>query len=166
VKLAGVLLLLLVAILTSVRGSPLATDNLIVNLAVTLVLLWLIVRWVRRRSAVVVPRLGTPTAYRDVVFRSATEAAWAERFDRDGLPWLYEAQWFRLRRNGRRIGYLPDFQMGDGSFVEIKGTAPTEEEQWKCQQLADITGREVKLLAGWPGRHSVYRFEPARQRIS
>jgi hypothetical protein len=165
VKLVGVVLLILVAVVTSIRGSPLATDNLLVNLTVTLVLLWLIVRWVRRR-AVVAPRLGTPTAYRDVIFRSATEAAWAERFDRDGVQWRYEPTWFKLRRNGRRMGYLPDFELADGSFVEIKGTAPTEEEQWKCQQLADITGREVKLLAGWPGRHSVYRFEPARQRIS
>jgi uncharacterized membrane protein YjgN (DUF898 family) len=157
-KLAGVVLLILVALLTSVRGSPLATDNPIVNLALTLVLLWLIVRWVSRRGAR--PRLSTPTQYRGVAFRSRTEAAWAELFDRDGLEWHYEAKWFKLRRHGRRIGYLPDFEMADGSYVEIKGASPTEEEQWKCQQVANITGHEVKLLAGWPSKHSVYRFEP------
>jgi hypothetical protein len=167
VKLAGVGLLILVAALTSVRGSPLATDNPIVSIGLTLVFLWLIVRWVSRHRPAR-PRLSTATIYRNIAFRSKTEAAWAERFDRDGFEWRYEAKWFKLRRDGKRIGYLPDFEMADGTYVEIKGTPPTEEEQWKYQQVANITGREVKLLAGWPGRHSVYRFEPetARQWIS
>jgi pimeloyl-ACP methyl ester carboxylesterase len=55
--------------------------------------------------------------------------------------------------------YLPE-RRGHGHTADVEGASPTEEEQWKCQQVANITGHEVKLLAGWPSKHSVYRFEP------
>ncbi len=156
-----VIAFVLFALVSSVRGRPISIDNLWINLALSVAFFWIIIRWLlgRRRRAPR-PRLSTPTIYGGITFRSKTEAAWAKRFDRDGLQWRYEEQWFRLQRNGRRLGYLPDFEMGDGTFVEIKGTAPTEEECWKCQELARITGREVQLLAGWPGKHRAYHFEP------
>ncbi len=158
-KRAGVVgLLILLTGLASVHASPITSALL--NWGLALLFIWLVVRWLRRRSPQL--RLSTPTTYREVTFRSMTEAAWAERFDHDGLDWRYEPRWFKLRQNGKHMGYLPDFEMGDGSFIEIKGLPPTEDEQWKCQQVADITGYEVVLLAGWPGKHSTYRFEPTR----
>jgi hypothetical protein len=160
-----VVLFVVVVLLAGVRGSPIALDNTWAQLALSLVVVWLLVGWLRGRSAW--PRLSTPTTYAGIAFRSRTEAAWAERFDRDGVRWRYEARWFKLRRDGRRMGYLPDFELEDGRFVEIKGAPPTEDEQWKCQQVANITGDDVLIYAGWPGRHSVHRFEPeaARQWI-
>lgn len=162
-KRAVVIVFLVLVLVSSVRGSPISIDNVWINLALSFAFFWIIIRWLLGRPRRP-PRLSTQTIYGGITFRSQTEAAWAERFDGDGLEWRYEPRWFKLRHNGRRIGYLPDFELDDGRFVEIKGTTPTEEEQWKCQQLANITGREVLIYAGWPGRHSVHRFEPEAAR--
>lgn len=161
-KRAGVAgLLILLIVLTSVQGSPIASALL--NWSLALLFIWLLVKWRRRRPTH--QRRSTPTAYGNVVFRSRTEAAWAERFDREGLEWRYEPRRFKLKPEGRHLGYLPDFELADGSFVEIKGVSPTEEEQWKCQQVADITCHDVVLLAGWPGKHSTHTFAPRSRSV-
>lgn len=57
-----------------------------------------------------------------VLMRSSWEVAVAHRLDRDGLPWKYEPETFKLANNMR---YTPDFMVSLGDFgtlwIEVKG---------------------------------------------
>jgi len=58
------------------------------------------------------------TVYKGYRFRSRLEARWAVFFDTLGISWKYESEGYELS-NGAR--YLPDFKLGDGTYVEVKG---------------------------------------------
>lgn len=58
--------------------------------------------------------------YRGVQMRSRLEARFASLLDWAGLPWAYEPRAYRSSRGE----YLPDFQVGERTFVEVKGTLP------------------------------------------
>jgi hypothetical protein len=83
-------------------------------------------------------------------------------FDNLGLAWQYEAEGYDLGAAG---WYLPDFWLpqllrGDGSFIEIKPTAPSPDELRKVEELSRRTGRRALLLAGepWPGSYQGCAF--------
>lgn len=142
------------------------------------VLIWLLRRIEKYVKPFLDTRRGGHLRYRGIQFRSRTEIAWAKWFEQRGIAYAYEPQpyFFTHPVTGRGMGYLPDFllqgdrhsHLGLGPFVEIKGPPPTAFESWKCQQLANQTQEGVTLLAGWPGRHTTFRFQPrvanARQR--
>jgi predicted nuclease of restriction endonuclease-like RecB superfamily len=49
--------------------------------------------------------------------RSSYELAYANYLDKEGVDWEYEPQY--ILSNG--MGYAPDFRLGDGTIIEIKG---------------------------------------------
>lgn len=106
------------------------------------------------------------TRYKGYRFRSRLEARWAVFFDALGLRWEYEKEGFDLP-SGR---YLPDFfvhwdakrtarllQFREvGYWVEIKGTAPSQDELAKLSELCAGTGHIGYLLAGPPDQVRVW----------
>lgn len=57
-----------------------------------------------------------PTMYNGIQMRSRLEARVAALFDAMGLDWKYEPRAYKSARGE----YLPDFQVGDHTFVEVK----------------------------------------------
>lgn len=79
-------------------------------------------------------KIGIPTKYRGVQFRSRLEAKWAVFFDLVGWPWLYEP--IDLR------GYVPDFvlQLHQPVLVEVK----------PALSRADMADAMIKIhRSGW-----------------
>lgn len=87
------------------------------------------------------------TEYGGVKFRSRTETRWAMVFDALGIEWLYEPEGFDLPEVGR---YVPDFYLpGIGCWFEVKGKAPTEEEEAKGMALAAASQKPVMIASGY-----------------
>ena len=59
-----------------------------------------------------------PTTYRGIPMRSRLEARFAAFLDGGKEPWQYEPRAF-ADETGQ---YLPDFQLGDKTFIEVKPT--------------------------------------------
>lgn len=75
------------------------------------------------------------TVYRGYRFRSRLEARWAVFFDMLDLQWTYESEGYDL--DG--IWYLPDFWLPNffnGSFLEVKPTNTSEQDEEKIRALA------------------------------
>lgn len=98
--------------------------------------------------------------YKNVLFRSRTEARWALFFDLiDRDNWIYEPDTFKLS-NGEL--YLPDFKFSDNIYVEIKpyvnmgdvyDNPIIEKTFFKAWQFAKDSGVTVILLSGIPGEN-------------
>lgn len=87
------------------------------------------------------------TVYKGYRFRSRLEARWAVFLDTLGAAWSYEKEGFDLDGTW----YLPDFWVDDWNvWLEIKGRAPSEEEEDKCSLLSQRSGRHVLLVSGEP----------------
>lgn len=104
--------------------------------------------------------LGTQTTYRQVAFRSKTEAVWAQHFDKIGIPWVYEPVTFRS--GGAR--YTPDFQLDNlPIFVEIKAAiGPLNRGAHLVYQDSKFTrpscGHPLILICGLPKGHFAELF--------
>jgi hypothetical protein len=73
------------------------------------------------------------TEYKSYRFRSRKEARFAVMLDALDIAWRYEPEGFALS-NG--MDYLPDFLLPDvEAWIEIKGTAPNEEDFEKATAL-------------------------------
>jgi hypothetical protein len=87
-----------------------------------------------------------PAKYQGITFRSRTEARWAVLFQALGVEWRYEHEGFQLPSGW----YVPDFWLPKvdwkGTWVEIKGAAPTGNERRLCAELADATDCGVLLF--------------------
>lgn len=97
------------------------------------------------------------TKYKGFRFRSRTEARWAIFLDVIEIPYEYEKEGYDL---GSEY-YLPDFWVPAwDSFIEIKGTKPTEEEIEKVVKLHKNTGKRVLLISGqpWPHEYRIRSF--------
>lgn len=62
------------------------------------------------------PIEARPTLYRGVQMRSRLEARVAEWMDAGGIVWQYEPRVYKVGA----VEYLPDFQVGERTFVEVK----------------------------------------------
>jgi hypothetical protein len=62
------------------------------------------------------PFAARPTVYRGVQMRSRLEARVAEWMDSGGLAWQYEPRVYKSESGE----YLPDFQVGERTFIEVK----------------------------------------------
>ena len=79
-----------------------------------------------------------PTLYKGIRFRSRLEARWAIFLDALDVEWVYEPAVEGVQ------GYLPDFQVGDTWFIEVKP------ESWQDRSPSsdhDIS-RFASFLAG------------------
>lgn len=91
------------------------------------------------------------TTYAGCRFRSRLEARWAVFFDALGVTWAYEREAYAL---GDGLAYLPDFWLPElATWAEVKGHAPTDEEEAKALRLALLTRSRVVMLFDIP---SVY----------
>jgi hypothetical protein len=106
------------------------------------------------------------TLYKNVSFRSRTEARWAVFFDKMSIEWVYEYEGFDLGKYG---WYLPDFYLPNfgykGMFAEVKGRQFSITETKKCFKLCEITNLPVLLLDGIPDAKCYWYFEKYKDNI-
>lgn len=113
------------------------------------------------------------TRYLGYEFRSRLEARWACFFTALGIPWHYEPEGYDLEPGVR---YLPDFYLPSiDTFFEVKGEAPTQEEEDKAGLLGEGLDKRVVIAFGtigegdkddayagirliWPGWDSPYSW--------
>jgi len=99
------------------------------------------------------------TQYRGYRFRSRLEARYAVFFDALGITWQYELEGYDLGELG---WYLPDFWLPEvrtregnpGTWIEVKGTEPTEKEMACGAALARGSEHPVLIGVGMPDRQS------------
>ncbi len=100
------------------------------------------------------------TIYNGYRFRSRLEARWAVFFDALRIEYQYEPEGYDLGEAG---WYLPDFWLPQVSmFAEVKPREFTEEELFKCYQLALQSGFAVLVLDGMPEQTNYWAFIPCR----
>jgi len=93
------------------------------------------------------------TRYKNIEFRSRTEARWAVFFDGLGINYEYEKELLKLS-DGKR--YLPDFFLPQfNAYLEVKPNSDSivTEESIKSRQLAHDLGKtstKVWLATGGP----------------
>ncbi len=88
------------------------------------------------------------TLYGGYKFRSRLEARWAVFMDALNVPYEYEIEGFTFDDGSR---YLPDFWLPKlGIWLEIKPTAPTDEEMRLFHLLTKGTGKNGVIIAGSP----------------
>ena len=75
------------------------------------------------------------TVYAGKLFRSRLEARWAVFMDAAGIEWIYEATWLETPFGN----WLPDFQLTDGRWVEVKGRL-SPNEHLRLLLLAQAVG--------------------------
>ncbi len=88
-----------------------------------------------------------PQKYDGLIYRSRTEARWAEFFRLTLTPYQYEPEGYQLGN----AWYVPDFWLTEAeSFFEVKGVAPTLPERHKAWNLAWQSGHPVVMACGNP----------------
>ena len=88
-----------------------------------------------------------PTTWNGVLYRSRTEARWACFFDSLGLRYEYEPEGFGLPS----CAYLPDFFLPQvGMWGEVKPIYTLPDEERKCRELTELTGKHCLYLLGAP----------------
>lgn len=103
---------------------------------------------------------GIRVHYKDIYFRSITEARWAIAFDCLGIEWLYEPQFLSLRGGE---GYQPDFRVHFGKnweyriFFEVKGLVSQRDINTTVLAALALHGAPIVLLTPVPeGNMRVY----------
>jgi len=100
-----------------------------------------------------------PTKYKNIEFRSRTEARWAIAFDEANIRWEYEPEAFHLKNpysdNIEFFNYLPDFRISYPEsrlsyWAEVKGKTFTENELVKAWALTKETEEPIILLPRTP----------------
>lgn len=90
-----------------------------------------------------------PQEHDGVVYRSRTEARWAEFFRLTLTPFQYELEGFQLGA----AWYVPDFWLTEAeAFFEVKGGQPTLPERYKATQLARQSEQPVVIACGNPSQ--------------
>lgn len=103
------------------------------------------------------------TQYKGYRFRSRLEARWAVFFDALGITWEYEKEGYDLGAIG---WYLPDFQIFNDLWIEIKGKSPTQREINVACALAVAGNGAVILVSGTPGEETAIRCLPKGNTIA
>jgi hypothetical protein len=88
-----------------------------------------------------------PQEHKGIVFRSRTEARWAEFFRLTKTPFQYEPEGYQLGN----VWYVPDFLLNEAeAFFEVKGGSPTLPERHKAMKLARQLEQPVLIGCGNP----------------
>jgi hypothetical protein len=92
------------------------------------------------------------TVFDGHLFRSRGEARWAVFLKALGIDYKYELEGYDLSGTW----YLPDFFIPTWqSWIEVKPESPSEQEVWKCRELARETQKTCLLLYGEPWMRTV-----------
>lgn len=95
------------------------------------------------------------TQYDGCRFRSRLEARWAVFFNEVGLKWHYEPQGYEVPTAAGRIRYLPDFWLGVGMWVEVKGyldeKAMNRQYYLACGIAQHGNEQDIAMLGDIPG---------------
>ena len=87
------------------------------------------------------------TEYKGTHFRSRLEVKWCKFFEHLGVTFEYEPELERTSIGG----YVPDFYFKSlKTWVEIKGTKPTNEELTKIKDVCKNTGKCGFIISGYP----------------
>lgn len=81
--------------------------------------------------------------YQGYYLKSSLEYIYARYLDYMGIQWQYEGQLFELSTGG---SYKPDFQLADGSYVEIKGGFNYATDLPRIKVFEQDYGVTVKIL--------------------
>ena len=88
-------------------------------------------KWIDKDRVDIEPK---PTFYNGVEYASALESKYAMAFDKLGIKFTHETNWFR----GDGLKYNPDFKLIDqGVFFEVKGFKYEAVEQKKFRMVAE-----------------------------
>lgn len=96
-----------------------------------------------------------PQLHDGILYRSRTEARWAEFFTLAGLPFEYEPEGFDIGGEW----YVPDFRVG-AIYFEVKGAEPTERETRVASGLCLASQSPVVVAVGNPGSCRMRAFLP------
>ena len=108
------------------------------------------------------PPEAKPTTYKDVTFRSALEACWAETLDKLGVVWEYEPEMIALPSGAN---YLPDFRLPEiAAWLEVKGhnVPRVEKAQELGRTLACECSPAYACSCRWRGGWIVILGHPPR----
>jgi hypothetical protein len=99
-----------------------------------------------------------PQKHGGTIYRSRTEARWAEFFRITFTPFEYEPEGYQLGS----AWYVPDFLLTEAeAFFEVKGGSPTLPERHKAWTLARQSEKPVLIACGNPSATvSVLYFAP------
>jgi hypothetical protein len=87
------------------------------------------------------------TEYKGVHFRSRLEVKWCKFFEYLGVTFEYESEIEKTSLGG----YVPDFYFKSlKTWIEIKGTNPTDEELTKIKDVCKNTGKFGFVISGYP----------------
>lgn len=104
-----------------------------------------------------------PTRYREITYRSRTEARWAVFLDELRVPFSYEAEGFDLGGDW----YLPDFWLPKpGVWFEVKGVEPNDRELRVAKALSQASRCPVLIAVGAPsvrGEFGLLAFRDGQQ---
>lgn len=83
-----------------------------------------------------------------VYLQSSYELAYAKYLDSIRADWSRNTTRFQYMYNGQSHYYIPDFKIGQNSYIEIKGfSQPVDFEKWKVvPNLTVLYGRDLKKL--------------------
>jgi hypothetical protein len=107
-----------------------------------------------------------PTTYNGVAMRSRLEASAAASFDRLGIAWTYEPRCFASPEGQ----YLPDFQLGSHSYIEVKPYDVPQEDSDRWERIireSDPQATLTVLTEAWlyldAGVSSFAADDPAKE---
>lgn len=96
------------------------------------------------------------TVYRNIRFRSRSEAKWAILMDQLGVEFDYEPEGYQMDSGLR---YLPDFYLRDQKiWAEVKADRPNEIEIEKARRLTTESGLPLAFLIFATGRHDAIEW--------
>src|SRR5688572_26959205 len=91
-----------------------------------------------------VPRSASvkPTVYKDILFRSKSEANVAMSMDRSAIHWLYEPESYLWSG----IQYTPDFYLPEiNTFIEVKPEVFSSEID-RIREIVPFIGKKLVVL--------------------
>jgi hypothetical protein len=87
---------------------------------------------------------GKRIKYKNILFRSSYEVAYAKYLDKQGIKWLYEPKTFDLGNTT----YTPDFYLPESdTYIEIKGYWRDDAKK-KFKMFKNKYNNKIKLVTG------------------
>jgi len=89
---------------------------------------------------------------RTPAWRSRSEERTAANLDDRGIPYVYEGTVLSYVRPATKANYTPDFELPNGTFVEVKGYWDSEDRQKLLMVKRDNPDLIIRLLFDTPDK--------------